>query len=215
MGLELNLDTMPAAQKKILMILPPVLIIGLAIYLFIMPDMEAAGKLGEELDNQTKIIDTLKKDTAKLARVKADNAIISAKLNQLKLKLPEEKEISGLLKQISELSMKEGLTILSWKPKVRAVHPSNEVYEIPLVVQLSGNYHNAGMLFSKIAGLERLVNVSNIAVEGSKTKDSRSLSLVNVEFMAATYSMIPEKEKKALKEKAKKEKEEKEKKEKK
>ncbi|TAN45120.1 MAG: hypothetical protein EPN22_03755 [Nitrospirae bacterium] len=215
MGLELNLDTMPQSQKKILMILPPVLIIGLAIYLFIMPDMEAAGKLGEELDNQTKVIDTLKKDTAKLARIKSDNAAISAKLIELKKKLPEEKEISGLLKQISELSIKEGLTILAWKPKVRVVHPSNEVYEIPLVVQLSGYYHSAGMLFSKVAGLERLVNVSNIAIDGSKTKDARSLSTVNVEFMASTYSMIPEKEKKALKEKAKKEKEEKEKKEKK
>ncbi|MBF0329494.1 MAG: type 4a pilus biogenesis protein PilO [Nitrospirae bacterium] len=214
MGLELNInvETMTPVQKKLLLIIPPVLIIGLAVYLFMMPDYETMGKLGEELDNQTKVIDSLKKDTAKMGKIKSENTIISAKLAELKRKLPEEKEISGLLKQISELSIKEGMTIQSWKPKVRVVHPSNEVYEIPLVVQLSGYYHNAGMLFSKIAGLDRLVNVSNIGIEGSKVKDSKTLSLVNVEFIAATYSMIPEKEKKILKEKAKKEKEEKEKK---
>lgn len=211
MPMNLDVENLPQNQKKLLLILPPVLIIALFVYLFIMPDWEEHGTLTKEFDNQTKHLEELKKDTAKLPGLKAENEQIRAKLLDLQQKLPEEREVSGLLKQVSDLTIESGLKIGLWRPKEKNLHSSNEVYEIPVDVDMRGSYHNAGQLFSSISGLQRIVNIRNVSFRPAGVKGTKDSAILGVSLTAVTYSMVPEKEIRERKEKERKEKEKKEK----
>ncbi len=210
MALKLGFDieTLPPAKKKLLLVLPPLIIIVLFAVLLIMPAFEERGKLATEVEKQNNEIQTAKKGAEKLSTLMAENERLRSRLFELQMQLPEEKEISGLLRQVSELGIKSGLQIVSWKPKDKVVHPSKEVYQIPVEVEMRGNYHRFGQFFSNITKLNRVVNISNINM---KTGDQKQkVAVLNVSFTAMTYSFIPEKERKEL-EKAEKEKKEKKK----
>jgi type IV pilus assembly protein PilO len=208
MALKLGFDieTLSPTKRKLLLVLSPLIIIVLFAVLFIMPAFEERGRLSAEVEKQNNEIKTAEKSAAKLLTLIAENERLRGKLFDLQMQLPEEREVSGLLKQVSELGIKSGLQIVSWKPKEKIVHPSKEVYEIPVEVEMRGNYHRFGQFFSNITKLSRIVNISNINIKTGEQK--QKTATLNVSFTAMTYSFIPEKERKEI-EKAAKEKEKK------
>jgi type IV pilus assembly protein PilO len=208
MALKLGFDieTLSPTKRKLLLVLSPLIIIVLFAVLFIMPAFEERGRLSAEVEKQNNEFKTAEKSAAKLLTLIAENERLRGKLFDLQMQLPEEREVSGLLKQVSELGIKSGLQIVSWKPKEKIVHPSKEVYEIPVEVEMRGNYHRFGQFFSNITKLSRIVNISNINIKTGEQK--QKTATLNVSFTAMTYSFIPEKERKEI-EKAAKEKEKK------
>ncbi len=196
MELKLGIDTanLSPLKKNLLLALPPVIIIALFTFLFIMPALEERKALNEEIGKQKTEIASLERSSSRLPALKAENKRLEDRLSELQLQLPEEKEVSGLLKQVSELGIKSGLQVVSWRPGTRGVHPSKEVYEIPVEVVMRGTYHKFGQFFSNITTLNRIVNIFNISMRpGSFGLD--------VSFTSTTYSQIPEKEKKELQKK--------------
>ncbi|MBI5213719.1 MAG: type 4a pilus biogenesis protein PilO [Nitrospirae bacterium] len=207
MKIGMDVQNLPPAKKKLLLIAPPLVIIFLFVYFLIMPAFEEKGKVSAEVEKQHKEIQAAQQSAARLPALMAENEKMSVKLMELQVQLPEGREVSGLLKQVSELGIKSGLQIILWKPKERVVHPSREIYEINVDVQMRGNYHRFGQFFSNVTKLSRIVNISNINIRTMEQKQQRGAgSILNVSFNATTYSLIPEKEKKEL-EKAAKEKE--------
>lgn len=198
MALKLGFDieNLPPAKKKLLLVLPPVTIVVLFVVFLIMPAFEERGRLVSEVEKQNNEIQTAQKNAAKLSALIAENERLKNKLLELQMQLPEEKEVSGLLKQVSELGIKSGLQVISWKPRAKVVHPSKEVYEIPVDVEMRGNYHKFGQFFSNITRLNRVVNISNISMKTAEQK--QKVAILNVSFTAMTYSLIPDKEKKEL-----------------
>ncbi len=201
-----DIENLSPSKKKLLLVLPALLTTVLFAVFFIMPAVEERSKLSVEVDKQNKEIQTAQKNAEKLPALMAENERLKSKLFELQLQLPEEKEVSGLLRQVSELGIKSGLQIVSWRPREKSVHPSKEVYEIPVDIEMRGGYHRFGQFFSNITRLGRVVNVSNINVKTIEQKQKGAA--LNVSFTAMTYSFIPEKERKEL-EKAAKEKEKK------
>jgi type IV pilus assembly protein PilO len=192
-------EALPPSRKNILLVISPLLIIGLAVYFVAMPSFQEKGRLEEDIGKQMGEIGVLQKKSAGLPELLAENKRLEDKLKQLQMQLPEEKEVSGLLKQVSELGVKSGLLVVSWKPRPRTVHPSNEVYEIPVDVSMRGPYHMFGQFFSNVTGLSRIVNISNITMSvGDQKMFARGMVGLNVNFSAITYSLLPEQEKKAL-----------------
>lgn len=194
--MKLGIDTanLSPLKKNLLLALPPVIIIALFTFLFIMPALEERKALNEEIGKQKTEIASLERNSSRLPALKAENKRLEDRLSELQLQLPEEKEVSGLLKQVSELGIKSGLQVVSWRPGTRGVHPSKEVYEIPVEVVMRGTYHKFGQFFSNITTLNRIVNIFNISMRpGSFGLD--------VSFTSTTYSQIPEKEKKELQKK--------------
>jgi type IV pilus assembly protein PilO len=203
MALKLGFDveTLPPAKRNLLLVLPPVIIVVLFVVFLIMPAFEERERLISEIEKQNNEIQTAQKKVARLSALIADYERLRNKLFELQMQLPEEKEVSGLLRQVSGLGIKSGLQIVSWKPKNKVVHPSKEVYEIPVEVEMRGNYHRFGQFFSNITKLSRIINISNINI---KTADQKQKAAVlNVSFTAMTYSFIPEKERKELEKAAK------------
>jgi type IV pilus assembly protein PilO len=110
----------------------------------------------------------------------------------LKLQLPEENEVSTLLKQTSDLCIASGLKVQLWKPEKRKTHPSGIVYEIPVKVELAGGYHNLGYFFGSITKLNRIVNITDFKL--TNPKPDKGVAVMKIEFTAMTFSSVPEEE---------------------
>ncbi len=204
MKIDFSTENLTPVQKKLLLIVPPLIIVGLAVVFIVMPSLEKIDALSAEVQKQNNDIRIAQQTAGKLSTLVAENERLKARLSELRLQLPEEKEVSGLLKQVSELGVTSGLQVMLWKPKDKVVHSSKEIYEIPVDVEMRGDYHRFGQFFSNITGLNRIVNIANISIKGQKVQ--RGLEILQVNFNAMTYSMIPETELKELGQKEKKKK---------
>lgn len=194
MALKLKIDikTLPPAARIILTILPSVVIAIVVIIFFILPKDKEIKRLNAEITKQENEIAKDQAKAAKLDILKKENERLRARLDELKLQLPEEKEVSGLLRQVSDLGIKSGLKIILWKPEQKKDHPSGIIYEIPVNVELSGSYHNLGVFFSSLTKLNRIVNIGDIKL--TDPKPQRNEAILKITFKATTFSSIPEKE---------------------
>ncbi|MCC6347743.1 MAG: type 4a pilus biogenesis protein PilO [Nitrospirales bacterium] len=205
MDLRLNfsIELLTPTQRILLLALPPVLIVALSVSFLIMPLLDERTKLKAEVDRQRDEIASLRQNAVRLPALISRNKLLTNRLLALQMQLPEEKEVSGLLKQVSELGIKSGLQVVLWKPKERSVHASKEVYEIPVEVEMRGTYHHFGEFFSSVTKMSRVVNLANITMKGGDPKSTRDASLLQAGFNAVTYALIPESERRELERKEK------------
>ncbi len=190
--LKLDISTAPPVVKVLLAVAPAIVISALVVILLILPKHKEIKRLDGEITKQENEIAIAQVKAAKLPTLKLENERKKKRLDELKLQLPEEKEVSGLLKQVSDLSIKSGLKIISWKPEARKDHSSGTVYEIPVAVELTGGYHNLGIFFSSLTKLNRIVNISDIRI--SDPRPERNEAIDKITFKATTFSAMSENE---------------------
>lgn len=194
MALKLKIDikALPPAARIVLTILPSVIITAIVVIFLILPKDKEIRRLNAEITKQENEIAKDQAKAAKLDILKKENERLQRRLDELKLQLPEEREVSGLLRQVSDLGIKSGLKIILWKPEQKKDHPSGIIYEIPVNVELSGSYHNLGVFFSSLTKLNRIVNIGDIKL--TDPKPQKNEAILKITFKAITFSSIPEKE---------------------
>jgi type IV pilus assembly protein PilO len=190
--LNINLKNVPSYVKILLSAVPAVVIVVAVLFIFIFPkrneikalEVKIAGQENEIAKNQAK--------AAKLPQLTLENERLRRRLEELKLQLPEEKEVTSLLKQVSDLCIRAGLKIALWKPEAKKTHSSGIVYEIPVKVELSGSYHSLGYFFSSLTKLNRIVNVSEFKL--SDPRPDKGFAVEKISLTATTFSSVPEAE---------------------
>jgi type IV pilus assembly protein PilO len=194
MDLKMNLDMKSISATAKYAAVSAVLVIAaiVAFVSLIMPKQKEIERLKTEITKQENEIARDQAKAAKLSILMAENEKLKRRLEELKIQLPEEREVSGLLKQVSDLGLKSGMKTLLWKPEQKRDHPSGIVYETPVSVELHGGYHNLGVLFSSLTKLNRIVNVNDIKLGSAKY--DRGSALLKVTFKATTFSAVPESE---------------------
>ncbi len=181
-----SLENIPRSQKIMLIVLVFVIIIGGFVYFIFMPgkaQVDALAKSVSELNHQ---IMTNEVKLRRLDQLKIENAQLQAQLNELRAQLPAEAEVSGLLKQISDLSIDSGLSVKLWKPGDRKKDPSGLYTEIPVDVEVSGGYHALGMFFDKVSKLPRIVNITGLTMEAARV--SGNTVFIQDKFIATTFA---------------------------
>ena len=192
MAIKVDYKIFPGYVRTIITILPALVIAIAVTFMLILPKNKEIKAIESKIQVQENEIAKSQAKAEKLTELIAENQRLGNRLNELKEQLPEEKEVSDLLKQVSDLGIASGLRILLWKPEQRKTHLSGIVYEIPVKVELSGSYHNLGYFFSSLTRLNRIVNISDIKLGDPKpAKDS---TVLKVTFAATTFSAIPEEE---------------------
>ena len=192
MAIKIDFKTVPGYVKTIISILPALVIAVVVTFMVILPENKELKALDSKIQVQENEIAKSQAKAEKLTELITENQRLRKRLNELREQLPEEKEVSNLLKQVSDLGIVSGLRILLWKPEQKKSHPSGIVYEIPVRVELSGSYHNLGYFFSSLTRLNRIVNISDIKL--SDPKPAKESTVLKVTFTATTFSVIPEEE---------------------
>jgi type IV pilus assembly protein PilO len=190
MALKMNIKNIPFYAKVIISLLPAVVLSVAVAVLVILPKQKQINELNATIDAQNNEIASSQAKAAKLDILKQENQRLVDRINELKQQLPEEKEISSLLKQVSDLGIAAGLEIKSWKPGQKTTHPSGIVYQIPVSVEVVGTYHNFGYFLSSLTRLNRIVNISDMKLTAAK--QDKGGDLLNISFKASTFSAIPE-----------------------
>jgi type IV pilus assembly protein PilO len=167
------------------------LIIGGFVYLQFWPKYEEINRLNKQLDNLEAKLETARKNAAEKDKFEAKMKETEAQFHMAMKKLPEKEEIPSLLSSISNSGQQVGLEFLLFEPKAEK---KKEFYaEIPVVMNVVGDFHNTALFFDQVARLPRIVNIENIEMAPAKNKDSRELS---TKCMAVTYKFIEPSEQK-------------------
>lgn len=192
MAKKFNIDfkKIPKPVRIVLAVLPAMILVGVMVFFFIKPKTEQVKEIEVQIVEQEKKIAKSKSLIGRLEDLKAENERLVKSLKKLEEQLPKDHEISSLLKQVSGLSHEAGLEVISWKPAAKRSHPSGIVYEIPVNVSLVGSYHKLGMFFSRLTGLERIVNLNNIKLTMPKFEVDEII--LKVSFAAVTFTAADE-----------------------
>jgi type IV pilus assembly protein PilO len=161
------------------------LIAGAFVYFSYWPKFEQINKLDTDLEKLEKKLKVAKRNSQDLKKFQAKMQEAEAQFQMAMKKLPEKEEIPSLLASISNSGQQVGLEFLLFEPKPEK---KKEFYaEIPVAMNIKGDYHNLAIFFDQVARLSRIVNIQNIQMVVAKDKNSNDLS---AKCMAVTYKFV-------------------------
>jgi len=202
----MDLGIISPRTRILLMIVLPLAILLLFYSLYFNSGLEELNKLKKENQALKEEIDKAQKIAARYEELKKMNEELTKKIEYLKTLLPKETEVSDVLKRVSEQGIQKGLVVTLWRPKGKEVHESKEIYKIPVEVKIKGKYHTFGLFFADISKIERIINVNTIDFKAGNVDDRGEIKLgsdptmLNASLVITSYSLIPDEEKKKLKE---------------
>lgn len=220
-SIQESLKKIPTRQK-ILIVCGVYLLMGAAYYfLYLQSSVENMGTL------ETKLSD-LKGQVAEKERIAAQRDKYIREVNALKeklkvalTKLPDKREIPGLLYAVAQAGKNSGIDFVLFEPKQAEKktpetqqtdkkpgakgEPAKEAEEkfydeIPVKVAINGGYHNTAVFFDKVAKLPRIINIENISMSQVKDVKGRG-QLINTSCVIKTYMFLEKMEEKKADEK--------------
>jgi len=112
---------------------------------------------------------------AKLIPLKKQMAEMEESFGILLSQLPVDTEVPGLLEDMTEKAVSNGLEISSIQLQTERVQ---EFYvELPIAIKVSGSYHDLAAFVSGIAGLPRIVTLHNYNISSNKDSSQQSMSI--------------------------------------
>ncbi len=117
---------------------------------------------------------------AAVADAASNLAALEERLVNLKLRLPSEKQLSGILAKINANSGKKGVRIVSIKPQ--AAEDKGELTRMPFHVVLECGFASFGEYLDMIENLKRIIIVDNFMLEN---KDGATLTLTAHMYLSA------------------------------
>ena len=123
---------------------------------------------------------------ANLHEFEEEIARLELKLSKVLRQLPDNKELEVLLTDISNAGKKSGIEIKSFKRKEEIEH--GFYAEVPIAIELEGEYHDVARFFDLLAKLPRIVNMGTLKMKVSA--EDMEKTRLRVEGTATTYRFI-------------------------
>lgn len=163
--------------------------------------------LSEEYDQIVSEEATLKSEfetkafrVANLQAYKKQLAEIEESFGSLLRQLPRDTEVPGLLEDITDAATGASLEIKFIKLNKEV---ETEYYtELPISIDVVGEYHDFGAFVSAVAGLGRIVTLHDFSM--ASAKDASNENRLNLKIVAKTYRYNDELKKKKRKKKKRK-----------
>jgi type IV pilus assembly protein PilO len=164
-----------------------VLILGLSIWLLFWQKKQVIDGLNVELAKVQDELVQAKKNAEELTEWRTKMKKKEVQYKTVMKALPEKEEIPTLLSGISAAGKDAGLEFVLFEPKNEK---RKEFYaEIPVDIDVTGNYHQVATFFDKVANLPRIVNIRNIKMVPTKGDQGGGKALKTT-CQAVTYKFI-------------------------
>jgi type IV pilus assembly protein PilO len=164
-----------------------VLILGLSIWLLFWQKKQVIDGLNVELAKVQDELVQAKKNAEELTEWRTKMKKKEVQYKTVMKALPEKEEIPTLLSGISEAGKDAGLEFVLFEPKNEK---RKEFYaEIPVDINVTGNYHQVATFFDKVSNLPRIVNIRNIKMVPTKGDQGGGKALKTT-CQAVTYKFI-------------------------
>ncbi|MFZ5433662.1 MAG: type 4a pilus biogenesis protein PilO [Calditrichota bacterium] len=186
--MQINLRS-PATQKWIIITtLAFGMCYGFVNFIYV-PQTERAKRLTSEIATETELLIKGKRVAANFQTVQDDYTRLMQSWEIAHELLPTEKEMEGLLKNITLAGQKQGIEFLLFRPLDPIERPY--YWENPIQIKTLSDYHELGEFLSEVAALDRIVNVNNLKLTDYKPRRKTSPETVQAEFVASIYIFKP------------------------
>ena len=176
-----NVGSWPTAVKAIIWILLISLVLAGGYYYHIKGLQE---QLAKEEQNEVKLKKEFEKKAFQAANLEAYRQQLKEmeeSFGALVSQLPSDTEVPGLLEDITNKGLMNGLNIRSID---LLPEKAKEFYvELPISIQASGSYHDLGAFISGMAGLPRIVTLHDLRIS-AKQQNTNNLDM---SIIAKTY----------------------------
>jgi len=186
-----DIKRMPV-RHKVLALIVLFILLGFAYYSIYYQDaMQKEEKLQQDLSAVQMELAQKQKLMEEKLKFEKEIAQLQEQLKVAMAKLPEQKEIPGLLISMSEAEGLGGVEFQLFEPLAPV---EKEFYaELPVKISLTGVYHDTAIFFEKVAKLPRIVNVSDISMErreGTKDANGHKGPVLATSFLIKTYMFV-------------------------
>ena len=186
-----NIGSWPLPVKIVFILLISAAILGVAYWKDISPLQDSLAKVQEEEQNLRVTFEAKQKKAANLDALKQQLEDIKETFGDLLKRLPNRTEVAALLVDISQQGLGAGLEFDLFKPGKEK--PADFYVELPIQIQVKGNYHEFGEFISGVSDLPRIVTNHDIKIRPIGGEDA---GLV-LETTAKTYRYMDEDEEEA------------------
>ena len=189
-----NLENLEPSRKIAIAIGVPLLVLLAYYFLIVSPRTVRTAQLSTHIEEMQQERDQKKFEAEQMPERQKEVDALDKQLKFALTRLPDEKEIPELLSSISNLGRDSGLEILVFRQLPEGYQ---EFYaEVPVEMQVRGNYHQVAQFLDRVGKLDRIVNVSNIALKAPKNVDE-SVQL-DVNSRITTFRFLSEAERQRL-----------------
>ena len=151
------------------------------VYGSISTDLSSANKQQKQLQDQIRDAERREKQYLELTQELANREVADRQNRRI---LPEDAEIAAFLQDLNRVAELSGLTIrlVEPRPEVR-----QELYsKIPVVLALTGRFHQMGKFFYNVSKLDRAISLENIRMTSPRQSRSGEM-VIDVDVRATTY----------------------------
>ncbi len=188
---------------KIGLLISSVLLISAGYWYFVWsPNNERLVRLEKKLQAKQKTLAELENVKKSLPEFEREFRRLNKEFKMVSLKLPREEEIPALINSIYSDVSASGLEPLVFAPKGRV--PKDVYVEIPIEMKVRGSFHELVNFFDRVSRLPRIVNIKNLKLSKEKKRSTPENVILEAEFTALTFRLLPENEIKEKKEKTRK-----------
>jgi type IV pilus assembly protein PilO len=150
-------------------------------------DLEAAQQQQKQLQDQIRDAERREKQYLELTQELANREVVD---RQNRRTLPEDAEIAAFLQDLNRVAELSGLTIRLVEPRPEQ---RQDLYsKIPVVLALTGRFHQMTKFFYNVSKLDRAISMENIRMTQPKLLPSGEM-LIDVDVRATTYRRPPAK----------------------
>ncbi len=155
------------------------------VYSSISGEVQRGRQTQKQLQDQIRDAERREKQYLELTQELANREVADRQNRRI---LPENAEIAAFLQDLNRVAELSGLTI-------RLVEPRPELREelyakIPVVLALTGRFHQMGKFFYNVSKLDRAISLENIRMSQPKLMPSGEM-LIDVDVRATTYRRPP------------------------
>ena len=164
---DLNLDAAlraPDWVKAVVLLVITALIGGLFWWFVYVPHQERMAEMEQRVSALKAQYQRKKRMVANLPALREQYHTLEKRMGQALDQLPDRTEVAALLVEVTRAGRSEGLTFELFRPQEE--NPRQFYAELPVDVEVKGSYNALGRFLAATASLPRIVNVSNIRIDG-------------------------------------------------
>lgn len=167
----------PFAVKAVVVSLVFVVSASVGVYYYNVPELDVLTALEKEEQNLKTVFEFKQKKAANLQDYREQLSQIEGLLEQMLKQMPTKAEVADLLVDISQTGLASGLEFKLFQPGPEV---QKEFYwELPINIQVVGQYNEIGRFVSGLASLPRIVTVHDVSmVPNGQQKQGLTMSAV-------------------------------------
>ncbi len=148
-------------------------------------DLESAAKRQQQLQDEIQEAERREKQYLELTQELSNREVADRQNRRV---LPEDAEIAAFLQDLNRVAELSGLTIRLVEPRPEQ---RQELYsKIPVVLALTGRFHQMGKFFYNVSKLDRAISMENIRMTQPRLLPSGEM-VIDVDVRATTYRRPP------------------------